>query len=427
MSTLGDPSLASPPLAEKSLYGREFFLAYLANVLLVTGSALTFRFAEFVAYLRGSETLAGEIISLGLIVSLVARFWLGQAIDRFGPRRIWLFASLLFLVGSLLFPVTDHFSTPGKVSPLLWWARVVYQLGVAGMFACSMVHIQNLAPPWRRTELIGSLGTSGFVGQIVGTQLGDLIFGLTPVGATRFYVLFWTVLLCGIGHLFTVLELTRRETHERAEETPGALVLFRRYWPGSVCLVAMAMGVNLAVTTVFLTRFATALNLRGIGVFFAAFSITAFACRWGFRSWAGRYGRHSMILCGLGGLGLGQLLLIPVRAEWQFVFPAMCCGFGHALLFPAVVSMGSGKFPVQYRGTGTTLVLGCMDSGMILAAPILGRIIDSGRNLASGTESLVGFVTMFQVSSAFVFGSLLFYACTGARRPDVDLPSPGVG
>ncbi len=53
-----------------------------------------------------------------------------------------------------------------------------------------------------------------------------------------------------------------------------------------------------------------------------------------------------------GGTGVGQLLLLPVRAEWQFVFPAMCCGFGHALLFPAVVSMGSGKFPVQYRGTG---------------------------------------------------------------------------
>ncbi len=63
---------------------------------------------------------------------------------------------------------------------------------------------------------------------------------------------------------------------------------------------------------------------------------------------------------------------------------------------------------------------------MILAAPILGRIIDSGRNLSSGAESLSVFVTMFEVSSAFVLGSLLFYACTGARRPDEDLPSPGV-
>ena len=45
-------------------------------------------------------------------------------------------------------------------------------------------------------------------------------------------------------------------------------------------------------------------------------------------------------------------------SDWLFVSPALLCGFGHALLFPAVVSIGAGKFPVHYRGSGTTLVLG---------------------------------------------------------------------
>jgi MFS family permease len=421
----GSETAATDSSAGRSLYGVDFWLAYLANVLLVTGNALTFRFAEFIAYLGGSETLAGEIFGAGMIAALVARIWLGQSIDRFGPRLIWLVANVLFLAGAILLPMGGELASPGRVATLVWVARILYQMGVAGMFACSMVHIQNLAPPWRRTEIIGSLGTSGFVGQILGTQLGDAIFRHTPADESRFYVLFWTVAACGVANLFVVLRLTRREMHEPAAETPGVHRLLTRYWPGPVTLVAMAMGVNLAVSTVFLTRYATALNLSGIGVFFSAFSITAFACRWGFRSWAGRYGRHSMILWGLSGLALGQLLLLFVRTQIGFLLPAASCGFGHALLFPAVISLGSGKFPVQYRGTGTTLILGFMDLGMIIGAPVLGRIIDQGHKTWGSAQA--GFDGMFYTASGFVMTTILVYALTGARQPDTDYPAPGVG
>jgi MFS family permease len=421
----GSEAATTDSSAGRSLYGVDFWLAYLANVLLVTGNALTFRFAEFIAYLGGSETLAGEIFGAGMIAALVARIWLGQSIDRFGPRLIWLVGNVLFLAGAILLPMGGELGSPGRVATLVWVARILYQLGVAGMFACSMVHIQNLAPPWRRTELIGSLGTSGFVGQILGTQLGDAIFRHTPADESRFYVLFWTVAGCGVANLFVVLQLTRRENHEPAAETPGVHRLLTRYWPGPVTLVAMAMGVNLAVSTVFLTRYATALNLSGIGVFFSAFSITAFACRWGFRSWAGRYGRHSMILWGLGGLAVGQLLLLFVRTQIGFLLPAASCGFGHALLFPAVISLGSGKFPVQYRGTGTTLILGFMDLGMIVGAPVLGRIIDQGHKTWGSAQA--GFDGMFYTASGFVIATILIYAFTGARQPDTDYPAPGVG
>jgi len=408
-----------------SLYGADFRMAYLANVLLVMGNALTFRFAEFIAFLGGSETLAGEIFGTGMIAAMFARIWLGQSIDRFGTRLVWIVGTIWFLCGAILLPLGERMAPRGEVATLVWSARILYQLGVACMFACSMVHIQNLAPPWRRTEIIGSLGTSGFVGQILGSQLGDAIFQFTPVGPARFYALFWTVAACGAADLIVILLLTRKERHTAADVTPAAHALLGRYWPGSVTLVAMAMGVNLAVTTVFLTRYATSLGFNRIAVFFTAFSVTAFCCRWGFRSWASRYGRHSMILWGLGGLALGQLLLLFVRSPIGFLLPAASCGFGHALLFPAVVSLGAGKFPVQYRGTGTTLILGFMDLGMIVGAPVLGRLIDAGKRWSGSAQ--VGFDTMFYAASGFVALSLVFYALTGARHPDADLPAPGVG
>src|SRR5213078_159430 len=99
----------------------------------------------------------------------------------------------------------------------------------------------------------------------------------------------------------------------------------------------MAMGTSLTVTTVFLTRYATALNLRGIGTFFFVYSVTAFSCRWITRQWGeADGGRHQMVLWGLAGLGTGQWMFLTVSSEWLFLPPAVLCGFGHALLFPAV-------------------------------------------------------------------------------------------
>ncbi|MDF1743209.1 MAG: hypothetical protein P1V19_05905 [Gimesia sp.] len=67
---------------EEPIYNRLFWLCYLANVILVTANALTFRFADLITYLGGTEELVGDIVSCGVLVALIASFYLGQGIDR---------------------------------------------------------------------------------------------------------------------------------------------------------------------------------------------------------------------------------------------------------------------------------------------------------------------------------------------------------
>jgi MFS family permease len=402
---------ASVSRSEDSIYDGDFWLAYAANVLLVCANALTFRFAEFVAALGGNEEVTGEIIRAGLIAAILVRFGLGRAIDHSGPRLVWLLSSLAFLAGAGAFLAAE------RISPLLWMARISYQVGLGGMFSCSIVHIQNQVPADRRTEIIGSLGSSGFLGTIIGTQLSDLSFRWLPEGNPRFAAMFGGTVLLGAAHAVVVFFLTRHDRHDRPEVTPGPFQLLFRYWPGMVVMVAVAMGAGFAVTTVFLTRYATASGLSGIGLFFLPYSVTAFGCRWFQRDWGTTFGRHMMVLWGLAGLCVGQLLFLLVTNDWLFVLPGIVCGFGHSLLFPAVVSIGAGRFPVQYRGTGTTLVLGFTELGTAIAAPLLGMLIDFG-NTGGGT---LGFSWMFLAAAicAGVVGCL--YAATAAKRPDHDL------
>jgi MFS family permease len=384
-------------------------LAYLANVLLVCANSLTFRFAEYVAARGGSEETSGAIVLTGLFAAIFCRLGLGAAIDHYGPRRIWLLTGAVYITGCLTFLI------PEKLTLLVWLARIAYTTGLAGMFSSSMVHIQNQVPAHRRTEIIGSLGSSGFVGTILGTQISD-VFNWLPFGQPRFVAMFVGAAVLAFLHGIVVLSLTRHDVHTRPEATPGPFRLLFRYWPGPIIVVAVAHGTSFVVTTVFLTRYSTAMDFRGITMFFLPYSVTAFACRWIFRGWGTSYGRHRMVLWGLAGMAVGQSLFLTVTAEWLLLLPAMVCGFGHALLFPAIVSIGAGRFPIQYRGSGTTLVLGFTELGTGLAAPLLGWLIDQG-NLEGGTR---GFSWMFMAASSFALSGFVFYALTAARRPDHD-------
>ncbi len=410
--TMNVSSPSGPPQSDTDdpIYGRSFWLAYVANLMLVCANSLTFRFAEYIAARDGSEELAGAIVQAGLFVAIACRLGLGGAIDHYGPRRIWLMSAAVYIAGSLTFLVPD------KLSPIVWLARIAYQTGLAGMFSCSIVHIQNQVPAQRRTEVIGSLGSSGFVGTILGTQISDFMFTWLPAGQPRFVAMFCGAATLCLAHAIVILALTRHESHLRPAATPGPFRLLFRYWPGPIVVVAMAQGSGFVVTTVFLTRYATAMDFRGITLFFLPYSLMAFACRWIFRDWGTSFGRHRMVLWGLSGMTVGQLLFLTVTVDWLLILPAVVCGFGHALLFPAIVSIGAGRFPVQYRGSGTTLVLGFTELGTGLAAPLLGLLIDKG-NAGGGTR---GFSWMFIAASAFACCGLIYYALTAARRPDHD-------
>lgn len=394
------------PIEEPSPYDRTFWLSYVANCLLVTANAMTFRFAEFVQVFGGTEKVAGLIVGCGVVAALCGRLFLGQAIDRFGVRRLWLLVSAVFVGGCMMV------AGSGDISASLYIGRVGFAVGLAGMFTCSIFHAQNRAPMHRRTEIIGNLGSSGFLGMISGAQLCDLV-GDRFSGPRESVVAFGCVAVLGFVYLLLVLVITRHDQHVRPRVTPPAHRLMLHHWPGPVVFVALAMGLFFTIPSVYLTRFSTHRGLGGIGTYWTAYAITAFLIRMWTRRWSQTVGRHRMILLGISGHCAGFLILPTVTAGWQLLAPALCSGFGHALLFPAVVSLGTEAFPRRFRGTGTTLVLGFFDLGGAVSAPALGAIIDA----FGGT----GFSQMYYTSAAVSVLIALAYFATGARRPDSDL------
>ncbi|MEP3481520.1 MAG: MFS transporter [Fuerstiella sp.] len=357
-----------------------FIAAWLANLVIVTANVSTFIFAEWVAVLAESdpsqstyrEELTGRVIQYGLIASIVSRLFLGQTIDRFGVRRIWLLNSILCLISLAIFSMLT------EVSALLFLARIVFAIGIAGMFTSSMFHIQLCVTPERRTEFIGLLGSSGFVGMILGSQVAGLLREIADEqSATAFRMIFLFAAVMIVVYIVCVAIATRKDLPpDPSNARPNLLVLMTRYWPGTVMLVAISMGAAFSVPSIYLVRFMQNEGYGGISLYWSIYAITAFVLRLKTARLSSHIGRYRLILVGLVIQGMGLWAIVPINNGWQIAFSAFLCGFGHALLFPSIVSLGAGAFPAEYRGSGTNLTLGFFDCGIALSAPLFGRLID---------------------------------------------------
>ena len=121
--------------------------------------ALLYRYANFVKVLGGSEYDLGWIVGIGMVGSLVTRLLLGAWIDRYGTRPLWIASALLFAATCFA-----HLAVVSSQGVAIYLLQISYWCAVAGVNGASMTFISNCGPKERLAELVGMLGTAGYVG-----------------------------------------------------------------------------------------------------------------------------------------------------------------------------------------------------------------------------------------------------------------------
>lgn len=351
-------------------FGAPFWFTYAANTSTMVAVSLLYRYGDFVSFLGGDEVDLGWIVAAGMVGSLLMRLAQGAGIDTYGPRRIWLWSSALFVASS-----AGHLLVTTVDGPLVYALRVLFQTSVAGFFGASITYISGRAPIARMAEVIGTLGTSGFIGMMIGTQLGDQLLNYTELDRRHIDRMFLCVSFIGLAAFVFSWLATRGVAVRMKRRQPPILWLIRRYHPGAVLWAGAATGFGLGLPTIFLTLYAKELHIPKLAVFFWIYVPTAFVTRMLIRRLPQRWGVRPMVLWGMSCLALGILSFILVKTEWQFVFPAVLIGIAHAFVFPAAVAAGSGAFPVRYRGLGTTLMLAMFDLGNLIGMPAVGEML----------------------------------------------------
>lgn len=398
-------------------YGRAFWLAYLSNFLISVAVSILYRYADFVRLLGGSEYQLGWIVGVGMIGSLTARLTLGSGIDRRGPKAIWLVSLAAFCV--ICFA---HLGLTRPDTPVIYLLRVAYCLAVAGVFGAAMTFVSGRMPVVRMAEMIGMLGTAGFMGMVVGAQVGDWLCGAEQLTRAHVDRLFTAAGLIGLGAmLFAALATGQSPPPQVRHRQPPMGYLLRRYQPGAILGVALVAGAGLGWPSTFLATYAAELGIPRIGAFFTIYSITAVITRVLTRRWPESFGLTPLVLIGLAIIGGSQLLFLFVQNEWTFMLPGFTYGIGHAILFPTVVATGCRTFPERYRGLGTMLIMSAFDLGTMVGSPLVGTVLHRAPEWG-----LPGYPSLFVLMGVLLGGTAVVYRGIAAREQTVPSSRRGI-
>lgn len=350
--------------------------------------SLLFRYADFVQSIGGDERDLGWIVGLGTVSAVLFRIYQGTAIDRFGPMLVWVLSLAGLIVSNLL-----HIGIDDVDGWQVYAIRLLMNLCIAGVFGSWLSFVSLRVPEHKVAEVIGVVGSSGFVGMAIGPVLGDWIFGAGSTIEVKVDMMFYVsaALLCAslvgaisAGFLDSVERKANgvsphRNPHQRSG--PGIWQLLQKHHPGFLLVVAGVMGMSISIPGTFLRPFAAQLDIEQIKYFFLVYNIVAFGSRVMMRRAPEILGLRNAILLGLFFMALSMVLYSVVDSTAMLVVPAIAGGLAHSFLFPSVVAGGTAFFPKENRGLATSLVLAMYDIGVLVGSPLVGISVTSTRGM----------------------------------------------
>jgi MFS family permease len=364
-------------VSAERLYDRNFNCAFLSQIgFSLVNMALLAHYPRWIAHHGGEVDAAGWITGTATIAGLVLRPWIGQWVDRFGARTIWLSGYGIFAIGSLS-NLWIHDLGPG-----IYLCRALLVVGSAVIFSSSLTYVTHLAPPGRKAEAIGTLGAGAFLGIVIGPLLGELV-----LSAARTREEFETLFVGGVVLLLVPVSLLMLVRPAETEPGRGSIRFLeflktsRRHWPGTVVLMQVTFGLCVTVPFVFLTKFVDDTGLADTGfskvsLFFMCYAGWGMTLRIIFRRTPDRLGRRKVLLVGAVIMSLGMLSFLMVDPDHAalIVVPALLCGTGHSLMYHTCTSLFLDSFPTDVRGAGSGLSMVALDIGSVGGAQLLGEV-----------------------------------------------------
>ena len=334
-----------------------------------------------------STTIAGLMVSLQYIATLVSRPWAGRISDHYGARIsvLWglgavALSGLLVVAAALL----HGFQWVGFGVLIL--SRLALGIGESMGSTGSTLWGMTSAGPEHTARVIGWAGISTYSGVGLGAPLGVILdqrWGLGAIG--------------GLTVLVSVVALAYAWSKGDVEIVPGEHLPFTSVL-GRVAPHGMALALGqVAYSTLatFVTLFYAHRHWQGAALCLTAFGAAFIFSRVAFIRTINRWGGFRVAKVTLVVEALGALLL------WQAASPAMALagatvlGLGFSLVFPSIGVEAVKRVPEFNRGTALAVYTAFADVSFFMVGPVAGALI-----------GFTGYPSIFLFSLASVLVSL---------------------
>lgn len=336
-----------------------------------------------------SAALAGLVISIQYIATLLSRPWAGRICDEKGAKIAvqWGMAACT-ASGLLLMGAAALHRDPMWLSlATLFASRLVMGVGESlGSTGATIWGITSVGQQ-HTARIIGYNGVATYGALALGAPLGVVMerqFGLISIGLV-------TALLAAASLL-----LANRKAP--VPVTPGEHLPFRdvlgRVTPHGMVLALGGVGYSVLAT--FVTLFYASRQWNGAALCLTAFGVAFMLVRMTLIKTISHYGGFVVGITSLLVESVGVLVLWRSVSPWMALGGAALTGFGFSLVFPAMGVEAVRHVPERSRGTALGVYTVFADVSFFLVGPLAGAVIGE-----------------YGYSSAFLFALVCVLAALG--------------
>jgi MFS family permease len=320
-----------------------------------------------------SAALAGLVISIQYIATLLSRPWAGRISDSAGAKVSVLWGMAACSTSGVLLvaaAATMHFN-PLHLGPplsviLLIASRLVLGVGESlGSTGSTLWGITSTGPE-HTAKVISYNGISTYGAMALGAPLGVVLderFGLASLG----------VLTMLIGAVSLGFASRKSPVHVApGEHLPFSHVLGRVAPHG----MGLALGgVGYSVLATFVTLFYASRHWGGAALCLTAFGVGFIVARLLFIHTIDRFGGFPVGMVCLSVESLGLLLLWQASSPLMAFCGAAMAGLGFSLFFPAIGVEAVKRVTENNRGTALGVYTAFSDVSFFLVGPLAGAVI----------------------------------------------------
>jgi MFS family permease len=314
-----------------------------------------------------NAALAGLVISIQYVATLVSRPWAGRISDRYGAKVSVLWGmGMCAASGAVLMLAALAHSLPWLSLVLLFLSRLVLGTGESlGSTGSTLWGITSAGPEFT-AKMISFNGISTYGGMAIGAPLGVILdqrWGLGSIGLLTLAICAYSLLLASRKEPVPVVH---------GEHLPFSHVLGRVAPHG----MGLALGgVGYSVLATFITLFYLSRHWQGAALCLSSFGVAFILARIFFIHAIDRYGGYPVGIVCLLTESVGTILMWQATGPWMALLGAAFTGLGFSLVFPALGVEAVKRVTENNRGSALGVYTAFADVSFFLTGPLAGAVI----------------------------------------------------
>lgn len=315
-----------------------------------------------------STVIAGLVISIQYIATLVSRPTVGHFSDRRGARPAVIGGLATGALTGVSLLIAGIVSPHSKMMALLVLIASRLLLGIAESLTSTGSTLWSIAANGSEhtAKIIGYNGVSTYGGMALGAPLGVWLNNRWGLGGIGVFVL-------AIGLVSMVVAIRKPATAiHPGEHLPIAAIFKRVLVHGTVLALG---GVGFSELATFVTLYYVNRHWEGAALCLTAFGVAFMLTRILFINTIAIFGPFTVAMASLSVELAGLFLIWSAHSPTTALVGSALTGFGFSLVFPSIGLEVVKRVPVQNRGAALGIYTGFADISFFLTGPTSGAII----------------------------------------------------